>query len=96
MFDLMYVNQHIANQQYAFLRKNGKELMLVVANFSDEMVSADINIPIHAFEYMQIPEGTMTAKDLLTDEVLTLLLTPNAPVHIELPPRGARVLLGKL
>ena len=35
MFDLMYVNGQY-RRQYAFLRKAGKELLLVVANFDDE------------------------------------------------------------
>ena len=45
VFDLMYVNQHIADKQFAFLRKYGMEVLLVVVNFADEAVECDINIP---------------------------------------------------
>ena len=58
MFDLMYVNPQLASQQFAFLRKSGTELLLVVVNFSERAIRTDIIIPPHAFDYMEIHENT--------------------------------------
>lgn len=50
------------------MRKDGNEILLVVANFSDEVLNIDINIPAHAFEYLQMAEGKKEMIDLLTNE----------------------------
>ena len=91
MFDLMYVNQHIGDRQYAFLRKAGRELLLVVANFADTNVEADVHIPHHAFEHMGIPEGELTATDLLTGEQTPFVLKADSILHITLAPSYGRV-----
>ena len=91
MFDLMYVNQHIGDRQFAFLRKAGRELLLVVANFSGDAVDVDINIPRHAFEHMGITEGQQTAKDLLTGEQTPFVLKADGALHITLAPSYGRV-----
>ena len=87
----MYVNQHIGNRLFAFLRKYGKELMLVVANFSDEEVETDVNIPRHAMEVMDIPEGDHTATDLLSDEKTAFCLQADSALHITVAPWYGRV-----
>jgi len=91
MFDLMYVNEHIGDRQFAFLRKAGRELLLVVANFSGDAVDVDINIPRHAFEHMGITEGQQTAKDLLTGEQTPFVLKADGALHITLAPWYGRV-----
>ena len=91
MFDLMYVNQHIGDRQFAFLRKAGRELLLVVANFSGDAVDVDVNIPRHAFEHMGITEGQQTAKDLLTGEQTPFVLKADGALHITLAPWYGRV-----
>ncbi len=91
MFDLMYVNQHIGDRQFAFLRKAGRELLLVVANFSGDAVDVDVNIPRHAFEHMGITEGQQTAKDLLTGEQTPFVLKADGALHITLAPSYGRV-----
>ena len=45
-FDLMYVNGHL-HRQYAFIRKAGSEVLLVVANFDELPVRIDVTIPDH-------------------------------------------------
>ena len=71
-FDLMYANncRHGFNpdKHYAFLRKCDHEVLLVVANFSDIDTECEVLIPAHAFEYLGLPEKTIHAKDLLSDE----------------------------
>lgn len=42
-FDLMYVNPQM-ERQYAFLRKAGKDLLLVAVNFDDYAVAVDVKI----------------------------------------------------
>ena len=91
MYDLMYVNQHIADRQYAFFRKCGKELLLVVANFADEAVVIDVNVPRHVFDFWQIPNQEVTATDLLTDEQQKWLLYADRQLHMEVPAKGGRV-----
>lgn len=71
-FDLMYANNcrqgFNPNKHYAFLRKCDHEVLLVVANFSDIDTECEVLIPAHAFEYLGLPEKTVHAKDLLSDE----------------------------
>ena len=92
MFDLMYVNQHIGDRQYAFLRKAEKDLLLVVANFADEDATADVCIPRHAFDYLHLAEGSIEAKDLLSGSRMTLTLEADKTVRLSLPPRGGCIL----
>lgn len=91
-YDLMYVNRHIADRQFAFLRKHERETLLVVSNFDDRPIECDITIPRHAFDFLQIAEGTYTAVDLLTNSDLELSLKPDSAVSIDLPPLGGVVL----
>ena len=90
MFDVMYANQQY-RQQYAFLRKAGKETLFVVANFADVPVTTDITIPSHAFDYLDLLEKAYKAVDLLTGNQASLVLMRDQQVSIALPPRGAVV-----
>ncbi len=91
MFDLMYVNQQYA-RQYAFLRGNGKEQLLVVANFDDEPLTMEVTIPAHAFDFMGMKERKAKATDLLTGEEMALELKRDAAINVALKPNGAVVL----
>jgi hypothetical protein len=57
-YDLMYVNPATArfnpDLQYAYLRYSEGELLLIVANFSEQRVTTDIFLPAHAFEYFGV------------------------------------------
>lgn len=96
-FDLMYVNPFStdfdAYRQYAFLRGNGKEMILVVANFGELQTSSVITIPSHAFDYMCIPSvNSCKAKDLLSGETLTVPLLPDGKIRLTVPPLSGVVL----
>lgn len=96
-FDLMYCNmqswQFNSNQQYAFLRKADDELLLVVANFSDDAVHCGVLIPQHAFDFLKIVErNAIVATDLLTGETLTTSLLADATVEISINAFSGRVL----
>jgi glycosidase len=95
-FDLMYVNcggwEFNEHKQYAFLRKHGHELLLIVANFDQMPARVGINLPQHAFDYLQLPvRERMEAVDLLSGEKAVLPLAPNLPVHTEIPPMNGRI-----
>ena len=89
-FDVMYVNRQY-QRQYAFLRKAGNDILLVVANFADVPVKMDVTIPNHAFDFLEIQEKAYKAVDLLTGSKASLVLMRDQQVAVALPPRGAVV-----
>ena len=89
-FDLMYVNGGY-QRQYAFLRKAGKEMLLVVANFDDQQVKMSLTLPGHAFSFLDIREKVYKAQDLLGGAEAKLTLMRDHQVEIALPARGAVV-----
>lgn len=91
-YDLMYVNGHIGGSVYAFLRKCGDELILVAANFSGERMNCGVNIPRHAFDWLQIGEGLHETEDLLTGEVQVMALHADAYVEMAIPAYGGKIL----
>ena len=91
-FDLMYVNGDY-HRQYAFLRKAGSDLLLVVVNFDELPATMNVTIPAHAFEFLKIKEKkNATAVDLLTDKEMKRPLQPDGAVTVDLEPLGAVVL----
>lgn len=100
-FDIMYVNYNEGmneHRQYAFLRKSGKDLILVVANFADTAARVWIKIPAHAFDCMDIPvsDEQFVCKDLLTGKKEQKNLIPDGTMYVELPANGGKVLKFKL
>lgn len=80
-FDLMYVNlkgwRFNEHRQYAFMRKYKKELLIIVVNFDTTPANIALNIPSHAFNYMDIqPNDNYTATDLLTGNTEQVCLNP--------------------
>ena len=97
-FDIMYANYDNelmdTNKLYAFLRKSGKELILVVANFSDEMQRTWVKIPAHAFDILGIPTLTdkTPCKELLTHKNEKHILVPDGTTYLEVPANGGKIL----
>ena len=95
-FDLMYVNPTSeffdSAHQYAFLRKYENDTLLVVANFSDKEVDVKVNIPQHAFDYLNLPDKITDAVDLMTGETSKICISPESPVSMLICPNSARVL----
>lgn len=91
-YDLMYANGDIARYVYTFLRRVEGKVYFIAANFSDEDMNVSINIPAHAFEYLQMKEGTYTATDLLTCENCEVELNSNNALSISIPARFGKVL----
>ena len=91
-FDLMYVNGQY-QRQYAFLRKAGSEVLLVVANFDELPATMDVTIPAHAFDYLKLKEKkNATIVDLLTGKEIKRQLYRDCYVSVDLEPLGAVVL----
>ena len=90
-FDLMYVNGQLSHQ-YAFLRKAGNDLLLIVANFEDAPVRCAVNLPQHAFDYLALPEKKVVATDLLSGVNYDCLLSPEEAVKVDLSPCSGVVL----
>ena len=94
-YDLMYANPWSArfdnNKQYAFLRKQDNEVLLVVCNFNGNAVDIDVKIPQHAVDFLQIPEKKYTATDLLSDTKKAFTLKGDQSVDMDIPAYSARV-----
>lgn len=101
-FDIMYCNHgnQMMNEhrQYAFLRKEGHDLILVVANFDNNTTRTWIKIPEHAFECLNIPTDgkPLATKDLLTGKKGECTLVPDGTVYVEVPAYGAKILKMKI
>lgn len=99
-YDLMYANydnpSFNIHRQYAFLRKFRKELLLVIANFQEEASQVGVNLPVHAFEFLEIKEGNYKASDLMGTGIEQILLSPEAPVVTQVPANSAKILKIKL
>ena len=100
-FDLTYANlegvEFNEHKQYAFFRKAGKELLLIVVNFDEKPASPGIKIPTHAFDFLGIPfKESYKAKDLLTGNTETLTMAPDQRTQVLLQGYGAKILKIKL
>ena len=80
-FDLMYVNGQY-NHEYAFIRKAGAEVLLVVANFTESNQTISITIPGHAFDFLHLKEKNVQATDLLSGGKQKLSLKRDASVAV--------------
>ena len=90
-FDLMYVNGQY-NHEYAFIRKAGAEVLLVVANFADSDQTVGITIPGHAFDFLNLKEKNVLATDLLSEGKQKLSLKRDEAVAINVQGNNAVVL----
>ena len=90
-FDLMYVNGQY-NHEYAFIRKAGAEVLLVVANFADSDQTVGITIPGHAFDFLNLKEKNVSATDLLSEGKQKLSLNRDEAVAINVQGNNAVVL----
>ena len=83
-FDLMYVNPQLSDKQYAFIRKAGCDMLLIIANFSADTADCRVNIPDHAYDFLQIPAVEAEGTDLLSGEKIKADLKTERFVHVTL------------
>ncbi len=96
-FDLMYANTNNWNfnshRQYAFLRKQDNELLLIVTNFDDAPACMEVNIPQHAFDFLNLlPAMQHQATDLLTGKTELMDFHPAHPARIEVEAHSGKIL----
>ena len=100
-FDLMYANingwRFNEHKQYTFLRKYGRDLLLFVVNFDHISANLAINIPSHAFDFLQIPQMEQyRAVDLLTGKEENISLLPYKATEISVEGYSGKILKIKL
>lgn len=94
-FDLMYANEanedFDSNKMFAFLRSFGNTTLLVVANFGEAETHVRVNIPAHAFDYMELTEGKKDMVDLLSGDQQTAILRQDSPVEMVVAGLSGRI-----
>ena len=94
-FDLTYANE--ANESFdssrlfAFLRSSGNTTLLIVANFGETEAHVRVNIPSHAFDYMELKEGKKDMVDLLSGNHQTATLQRDGAIEMIVPALSGRV-----
>jgi glycosidase len=96
-FDLEYVNFNNPRfntlKQYAYLRKEGNELLLIVSNFDDSDASLEINIPQHAFDVFEISNNQKRKfVDLLSGKTGEQTLSSDIPFSLKVKKNNGVIL----
>ena len=96
-FDLMYYNyenhEFDSTKQYAFLRGDKNEFILVVTNFDSKPVEISVHIPVEAFEYMNIaPQKIKGAKELLSKKKFILSSRWDTELYINLDAYSGKII----
>jgi glycosidase len=96
-FDLMYANGDNpcfdTNRQYAFLRKLGNDVVMVVANFDEGEHLVRLRVPEDAFRVLGFGDNkAAVVTDLLSGETCVSTLTTACPYQLTLPAYSGRVL----
>lgn len=100
-FDLMYANlngwRFNEHKQFAFFRKYANELLLIIVNFDSQPVDIAINIPSHAFDFLQIPQmDNYTAVELITQKNEEISLLPYKATTTYISAHSGKILKVKL
>ena len=91
-FDLMYQNPSL-HQQFVFARKGKKNVMLVVANFSEAEQQIQINLPEHLFDLWNLKgKPSCSATNMLTGKRVKLSFSPDTPLCLSVPALDGLVL----
>lgn len=95
-YDLMYANPNSpsfsTDKQFAFLRQHGHQLLVVVVNFDGFERDIQLQIPSHAFEWMNLPEGkTLEGEDVLSGETVVATLSVEEKLNMRVPAYGAAI-----
>lgn len=94
-FDVTYVNYNNPkfnpHRHYAFLRNYDDVTLVIAVSFDKKPADVEINIPQHAFNLLEIPQGNVSATELLTGITEEKTLSSDSPfkVHLAAPYRVA-------
>ena len=96
-FDLMYANiggwRFNEHRQYTFLRKYENEALLFVVNFDSVAADVAVNIPPHAFSFLQMPQlERYEATELMTGKKETVCLLPYKATDVSVGAYSAKIL----
>ena len=95
-YDLMYANYENqlmdTNRLYAFIRKVEEETILIVANFSDDVMHTSVRIPAHAIEFLHMQQGPRFATELLTGDTQPIDILPDQMVNLTVPANDGIIL----
>lgn len=82
-FDVMYVNYNNPrfnpHRHYAFLRSYGDVTLLIAVNFGHSPAEIEINLPQHAFDLLDMPQGKAKATELLSGITTEKTLASDTP-----------------
>lgn len=100
-YDLTYSNLEGCafneHKQYTFIRKYENEVLLIVVNFDESPVQVGINIPQHAFDFLNIPQSEECQSiDLLSGSKETICLNTNKLTQIKLEGCSGKILKIKI
>ena len=95
-YDLMYVNHcnHGLDprRHFVFLRHEGDDTLVVAVNFSDTAADVAVKIPQHAFDFLNLPQGTdPKATELITAIKEAKTISASEPFTAHLPAHGAAI-----
>jgi glycosidase len=90
-FDLMYVNQHLADNQFAFMRQKDDENMLIIVNFLGEPANCEVVIPDHAIDYFGIERKEYDVLDVFTGDIIHTGVFGEHSIDVVVAPYGARI-----
>lgn len=92
-FDLMYVNYQNPglnpHRDYAYLRATADETLLIIANFGDCDKEISVIVPRHAFNTLDLPEGSVRATELFSGEKASKNFCSDLPFVSKVPAHGA-------
>lgn len=93
LYDLMWLNLQNpcfdSFSIFAFMRHTEKEVLLVIANFSDIATPAGIKLSDHVFETLKLEKGKhVEATELFSDKTYGLYLSPESQLNFNLQPYG--------
>ena len=79
------------HRHFAFLRHHGDDLLVIVVNFGESDDDIRLRIPVHAFECLDLPQGSCKAVELLTGVRGTKTLATGHDMELSVPAHGAAV-----
>lgn len=96
-FDLTYANingwRFNAHRQFAFLRKYNNELLICLANFDPADAHIAVNIPQHAFNFLNIPVlDFCESTELLSGCKVEICLSPTKALNATVAGYGGKIL----
>ncbi len=96
-YDLQYANKksdcYDPDKHYAFIRSHGKDMILIIVNFSHNDALLGINIPLHAFNFMESERKyAVSGSDMLEDINIDQQIYPDKQFTVSVKSHWVRIL----